>query len=1032
VRERIQSAARESLETATKVLITLGRIQEIVRMSPKRLFAFDEYRLDERERQLLRGMQAIPLPPKLFDLLTELVRNAGRLLHKEDLLNKLWPDVAVEEGSLTRGISSLRRVLGSTAEGRDYIETVPKRGYRFIATVRETTDTALDGTGAAGRLPLPPSLMASSEVDFVGREAELEQMRDVWRRAKSAHRQLLLVGGEPGIGKTRLSQEFARHCAAEGSTVLVGYNDEENLVPYQPFVESLTWYVRHCPEAELRAHLAAIGGEELGPFVPDLRDRIPNLPSPPAIDPEGRRFRLFEAAAAMLAVASRTRPMLLVFDDLHWADKPTLLLLRHVMRSVGPASLMIVATYRESELGRTHPLAEMLTTLRREPGVTRLVLRGLDFAFVSALVDSIVGPHAPSQLPRVVMDSTDGNPFFATEVLLHLKETGTIPMAGGTIGRPIEAADLGLSQGVKEVIGRRLSRLTEACNRMLGVASVIGREFDAALLEAVADLPESELLNALEEATRAQLISESHDVSGRFQFVHALIRETLYGELSSPRRVKLHRRVADAIERLTENMPNPPLAELAHHFSQAASTGAVEKVIDYAIRAGDRAADGLAHEEAARLFDMALHSLDVGPAGPGSERLRVDLHTRRGRSFDALGQWALEVRELEAALRHLDPRESERQCELMLALARAWFLLLDVRPVEQYATEALQLAERLERADLAASAIGWLARCRQANGDLDAAIDMDRKAITRAPRVMTSVHMMAPLSLYLAGRSTEALALAAAAADSARSSRDSTFIMYSLTHLGLNLAAVARYAEAAAAFNEARSFGRKYGAIPMLARATAMAAGLHLVLFDFEGAQALQSEACELARDVGFVPPIVSAGIDSLLTFARRHEPGRAERLLEETAAAAASTADWHQWLWQLRLTQARAELALERAAFDEAIATATDSIEQCRARGRPKYEALGLIVRARGLHALARIRDAIVDAQTAVRVAERTGDPALLLLAFDALIGLDGTDELTTRARAVVDRLAEDLPNELMRRCFTESEVVRRLRAPR
>ena len=306
-----------------------------------------------------------------------------------------------------------------------------------------------------------------------------------------------------------------------------------------------------------------------------------------------------------------------------------------------------------------------------------------------------------------------------------------------------------------------------------------------------------------------------------------------------------------------------------------------------------------------------------------------------------------------------------------------------------------------------------------------------RVEISAAPDVITAAHTMGPLTLYLAGRSTEALTLAAAAADFARSSRDTTFIMYSLTHLGLNLAAVGRYAEATKVFHEARTFGRKYGAIPMLARATAMTAGLHLTLFDFEGAEALQSEACELARGVGFIPPIVSAGIDSLLTFARLHDPGRAERLLEETAAAAASTAGWHQWLWQLRLTQARAELALARDAVDEAIATATDSIEQSRARGRPKYEALGLITRARGLHALVRTRNAIADAKTAVSVADRTGDPVLLLLALDALIGLDGTDELANRARAVTDRIYDGLPNEAMRRCFTDSEIMRRIRAP-
>jgi DNA-binding winged helix-turn-helix (wHTH) protein/tetratricopeptide (TPR) repeat protein len=994
---------------------------------------FGPFELDLRTCWLTRGGRQERLGVQPARLLVLLVERRGQLVTREELREQLWPGDSFGDfdHGLNNAVNRLREALGDSAASPRYIQTAPRRGYRFVADVRDTTDDDLDGTRLAGRIPLPPSLLATAWVDFVGREVELLQMQDVWQRAIDGRYQLLLVAGEPGIGKTRLSLEFARSRGAAGSTILIGRSDEENLVPYQPFVESLTWYVRHCPEADLRAQLAAIGGgAELGAFVPELRGRIPNLPRPPAMNPEGQRYRLFEAVAAMFAVASRARPMVFIFDDLHWADKPSLLLLRHVMRASGSGSFTIVATYRDSELGRTHPLAEMLITLRREPAVTRLALRGLDFAQIRALVDSIVGPNAPSQLPQVVMDSTDGNPFFATEMLQHLKETGVIAKVGGMMGRTIEIADFGLSEGIKEVIGQRLSRLSEACNRVLSVAAVIGREFDATLLEAIADLPGSELLDAIEEATRAQLVSESKEVSGRFEFMHALIRETLYHELSSPRRVRLHRRVADAIECLSHNKANPPLAELAYHFSQAASAGAVDKAIDYATRAGDRAADGLAHEQAARLFDVALHSLEFMPSGPETELRRVDLHTRRARSFEALGQWTLEVRELDAALHYLDPTQIERRCELVLALAQAWFFLLDIGPVEQYATEALQLAEGSRRSDLAANAIAWLARCRQANGDLGAAIDMDRRAMSRAPGVMTVAHTMGPPTLYLAGRSTEALGLAAVAADSARSSHDATFTMYSLSHLGLNLAATGRYTEATKAFQEARSFGREYGAIPMLARAIAMSAGLHLTLFDFEGAEALQAEACEVARSVGFVPPIVSAGIDTLFTFARRHEPGRAERLMEETAAAAASTAGWHQWLWQLRLTQARAELALARDAVDEAVATATDGIEQSRAKGRPKYEALGLITRARGLHALARTRDAIADAKTAVSVADRTGDPAVLLLALDALIGLDGTDELATRARAVTDCIYDGLPNEVMRRCFTESEVMRRIRA--
>jgi DNA-binding winged helix-turn-helix (wHTH) protein/tetratricopeptide (TPR) repeat protein len=987
-------------------------------MAPNHLFLFDDFRLDERERRLVRGGEPIPLPPKLFDLLAALVHHAGRLVDKDELLDTVWADVIVEEGTLTRGISSLRRLLGSVEHGREYIETVPKRGYRFVADVHEAPGESTDDP-SDWRIPLPPAAGAMGAVHFVGRTRELEQMEEVWRRARSGHHQLLLIGGEPGIGKTRLSLEFACSRAAEGATVLVGCCDEENLVPYQPFVEALSWYFRHCPQKELRRQLAAAGVDaELAAFVPELQSRVPDLPRQLSMNPEAERYRLFEAVAALLAVMSLRCPMLLVLEDVHWADKATLLLLRHVVRSARMAPFTIIATYRQSELGHTYPLADMLMKLRHEPRVTRLGVRGLEVVHVGALIDSIIGSDAPPDLPAALLERTDGNPLFATEMLLHLKET--TPSAG--------VSALPLSQGIREVILRRLSRLTGACNQVLRVASVIGREFDASLLQIVSELPDTELLASLEEAVGAQLIRELPRNADRFEFVHALIREALYGELGSARRVRLHRRTGDAIERLAATIPRPPFSELAYHFFHTASPEAAEKAVEYATLAGACAAGSFAHEEAARLFELALQSLDRA-AAPDLDERRVDLHVRRARAFDALGQWTLEVGELEAALRHLHPSQVERRCTLLLDLARAVFLLLDVRPVERYAADALRLAEELGRADLAASALAWIARCRQAAGDLSAAIELDRSVLARTSTVATATHMLGPLTLYLAGRSTSALDLATRAADAARASGDTTFVMYALTHLGLNTYAVGRYAEAAEAFREVRTFGRKYGALPMLARATAMTAGLHLTLFDFDGAESLQAEARELGRSVGFAPSVVSAGIDALLTLARQHDPGRAERLFRETVAAAESTADWHQWLWRLRLTQARAELALERSAFDEATTVATEAIERSRSKGRPKYEALALVTRTRAYGASGRTALGIVDANGAVAIAERIDDPALLLLCLDALITLEGTDSLVARARTTIDRISDAIGTSDLRRAFLGSEIVRRVR---
>ena len=880
-------------------------------------------------------------------------------------------------------------------------------------------------------MPIPPPPMLdiwTGAIGFVGRESELAQLDHAWTRAIGGRRQLVFLAGEPGIGKTRLAAEFARGRAAGGATVLVGRCEEEALIPYQPFVEALNWYVRVCPEAELRDQLAVVGGgSELGPFLPELPRRVPDLPLSPAMNAGGERYRLFETVAGFLTVSSAMRPTLLILDDLHWADKPTLLMLRHIVRSPDTASLCLVGTYRESELGRAHPLAEMLADLRREEPVTRLSLRGLAAGEVRGLVDTFAGRDAPPELARVVSDGTDGNPFFVSEMMRHLIETGALAELQRTADGSRRFTDLGLPEGIKEVIGRRLSRLSEDCNRALSLASVVGREFDLAVLEALVGMPGDQLLDVIDEARRAQLIGEAPGGRERFSFMHALIRETLYGELTSSRRVRLHRRVGETIERLAEGQPTP-VADLAYHFVQAASTETTDKAIDYAVRAGERAAEALAHEDAARFYEMALQSLELKAAGPDTEARRSELHAGRARAFGALALWGLERVELERALQHSDPEHVERRSELALKLAAASFWLLDIPGVKRLATEALRLADQAHRSDVAADAMAWLARCHQSNGHLGAAIEMDRMALSRAGGVQTAAFAMGPMALYLAGRHSEAVSFASESAAIARTSRDTGFMMYALSHLGVSLGGAGRYDEAAKVFDEVRQFGRKYGVLPLLARATAMSAGFHLSVFDFEGAEAIQSEARELAQSVGFVLPLVSAGIDLLLTFARRHEPGRAETLLPEMAAVAATTSGQHGWLWQLRLSQARAELALARGALDEAVVAASEGIDQSRARGRRKYEALGLITRAQALHRLGRTHQAIADGRGAVDVARPTADPALLLQALDAVLALDGSEDVAAEARALCGRIMQALPDQTIRARFADSEVVQRI----
>jgi len=309
----------------------------------------------------------------------------------------------------------LRKVIDTclAKEPERRYQSAEEVGTALRAIALRASPAAAPGGATPTPIPLPrPPLLerATGEFAFVGRERERGQMGEVWARATRGRRQLLLLSGEPGIGKTRLSLEFARGRADQQASVLVGRCDEEALIPYQPFVEMLSWYARVCPDADLDAALAAAGGGgELGPLVADFQLRVPDLPPPTPMNAQGQRYRLFETVSALLAAAAKTVPLLLVIDDLHWADKPTLLLLRHIARGSDPAALCIVGTFRESELAATHPLTELLADLRREPDVTRLSLPGLDRSQVGALVGTLASTAVSSMLTAQVTDSTDSS-----------------------------------------------------------------------------------------------------------------------------------------------------------------------------------------------------------------------------------------------------------------------------------------------------------------------------------------------------------------------------------------------------------------------------------------------------------------------------------------------------------------------------------------------------------------------------------------------------------------------------------------------
>ena len=450
--------------------------------------------------------------------------------------------------------------------------------------------------------PLAPSangqtfFATRSGAAFVGRRGEIDRLRHYLERATEGNRQLVLLEGEPGIGKTRLAMEFMELCESEGSLALYGRCDAETLVPYQPFVEALRRYVARAPEQA--GAWRAQHGAELGRVIPELAG-AGDTPGGPE---EEERYRLFDAVSEVLNDIARHQPVVLVLDDLHWADKPTLLMLRQMVRAAGESPLLIVATIRDTE--RPTALVDMLVQLRREHYFDRIELSGLDEADATALIGEFGPQGIPEHVNRALWEETKGNPFFLEEMVRHLGTTTPHPDGNGS------AWPLELPEGIREVIGRRLATLSERAGQLLTTAAVMGREFRVEVLEAVSDLDEDELDEVIEESVAAQVITEVPGVYGRCSFTHALIRQTLYDGLTATRRARLHLRVAEALEQLDADA-----AELAYHFSLAPPARGAPKAVEYAESAARRATGVLAYEEAARLYAVALGALEQVPDG---------------------------------------------------------------------------------------------------------------------------------------------------------------------------------------------------------------------------------------------------------------------------------------------------------------------------------------------------------------------------------------------------------------------------------
>lgn len=627
----------------------------------------------------------------------------------------------------------------------------PEHVFRVMACI--VRDDPFPGArgGARGTLPLPGPLATLASVPLTGRSAEREVLRALWERAAGGERRVAALSGEPGVGKSHLAALTALRAAERGALVLFGRCDEGMPVPYQPLTMAISAWARQATAEEIRVRCGGRLGT-LARLVPELSDRIPGIagaspPGParefPGADAEVEmdRFRLYDAVAATLAAISQATPVLLILDDVHWATPATIELLRHLMRDDRPAPLLVLLSYRDTEVGEGHPLRAVLAQMRRHSLLTGLHLRGLGEAEVRQMVESLVADQVsePAGLAHLLHEETGGNPLFVGEVIRHLIESGLIATYEG-LGAGRSATRLMLPDSVREVIEQRLGRLSPAAARVLQATAVAEEPVTFCVLRALA-LDAAGVERALDEVLQAQLIRELGD--GTFVSAHDLIRETVLAGLPLTGRRRLHAELAAAL--LEASPRQPPVDSLAHHYVQAAPLGYGSEAATYCLLAGRQALERLAYRHAATVLERGVAVAE--------------------RAADAVAP--------------------ELRADLLLALGRARERTRDLRGMRDAARRAGECAlaggsvERL--AEAALLAVQWTgvsrpnpavaALCRQA---LDR-LGPDHQALR--------AQVLAWLAYYLAwseGRSQEAQRLAREALGLARQMGDATALVRSL------------------------------------------------------------------------------------------------------------------------------------------------------------------------------------------------------------------------------------------------------------
>jgi class 3 adenylate cyclase/tetratricopeptide (TPR) repeat protein len=577
-------------------------------------------------------------------------------------------------------------------EGLLWLKGFDERWRLFDVSVGE----AVTKRSSIGTPPLTP---------LVGRDSEQADLRRAMDQALAGHGGLALIAGEAGVGKSRLVAEIGGAAGARGMRVLTGHCVEmDSTPPYLPYVEMIEQVIS-SPRSPL-ALRDALGdvAPEIARIAPGLRRLFPDIPQPVELPPELARRYLWNSFHQFVARGAQTQPLLLVLEDLHWADESTLLLTEYLAPLLPEMPVLIIGTYRDDELDTSHPLLHVISQLGRRRLIDRIRLRRLSFGDVRAMVGALAGQAPPEELVRVIDNETEGNPFFVEELYLHLAESGVLLDDHGRIRPDLKVDEASVPESIRLVVGERLSRLSSLTRQALVAAAISGRVFAPDFVADLAGVDMEVLSDALEEAEQARLIGPVAG-DGTLAFSHELIRQTLLADVSTVKRERLHLQAANAIERRYAEDLEEHAADLTHHLARAGRSADRSRLVRYLTIAGQRAADAAAFDEAVAHFEHALSLLERV-----SQDTRAELLERLAMALRSVGRWDDALRTMNEALdlyQVLGRTDSLGRLSSTMVLQLTW--TARIREAVQAAQRALGVLGDIVSADRARllSATGW-------------------------------------------------------------------------------------------------------------------------------------------------------------------------------------------------------------------------------------------------------------------------------------------------------------------------------------